>query len=211
MIDNIVKYFPELEEKKLQKLKNFAELVIEWNQKINLISRNDIENIYVRHILHSLSIAKVTQFNKGCRILDVGTGGGFPGIPLAILFPEAQFLLVDSIGKKIMVVKSMAESLQLNNVKTANCRVEDMKVEVDFVVARAVTDTGIFYAWVKDKIREQKSRQTINNGMLYLKGIDQIGAELISTTVNSKIYKLSEFFDDPFFSSKGLLHIWKKD
>lgn len=208
MSEILLKYFPDLSVTQLEKLRDFERLTREWNQKINLISRKDIDNLYERHILHSMAIAKVAQFAKGCRVMDVGTGGGFPGIPLAILFPEAHFFLVDSIRKKIMVIRSITESLKLGNVKAINSRVEDLKVEVDFVVARAVTETSVFYGWVKDKIRTNPSSET-TNGLFYLKGLNQAQDELRNLKANSRIYMLSDFFEELFFDSKALLHVWK--
>lgn len=176
----------------------------EWNEKINLISRKDIDGLYERHILHSLSIAKVIQFVPGTRILDVGTGGGFPGIPLAILFPDAHFTLNDSIAKKIKVVKEISASLGLQNVDTLNSRAEEGKEKYDFIVSRAVTTFPQFYLWVKGKIFQQ-NKNYIPNGILYLKG-GELEEELMNFKNRVKVFELKEFFREEFFETKKIIY-----
>lgn len=200
------KYFPELGEEKLLQFQKAEEFYLDWNNKINLVSRKDAEHLMERHILHSLSIAKVLQFEKGTKILDVGTGGGFPGIPLAIMFPEAQFHLVDSIGKKIKVVKDIAEQLNLNNVSAEQIRAEQVKSHFDFVVSRAVTRLPEFTAWVKGKIIK-KGFNKLPNGILYIKGGDVL-EEIINTGKKYQIYEIPKFFEEDFFETKKLVHLY---
>jgi 16S rRNA (guanine527-N7)-methyltransferase len=175
----IFQYFPELTSKQKEQFNLLAPLYKEWNEKINVISRRDIENLYINHVLHSLGIAKVTSFLPGSIVLDVGTGGGFPGIPLAILFPETNFHLVDSIGKKITVVNAIASGIGLPNVKGEQVRAEQLKGEYDFIVSRAVTRLKEFYGWIHNRAKK-KSIHTLHNGILYLKGgdLDEELAEL---------------------------------
>jgi 16S rRNA (guanine527-N7)-methyltransferase len=165
-------YFPFLTEIQTRQINQLGELYKDWNDKINVVSRKDIENIYTNHVLHSLGIAKVMSFNPKAEVLDVGTGGGFPGIPLAILFPETHFHLVDSIGKKITVVNEVANALGLKNVRAEQIRAEQIRGKYDFVVSRAVTRMKEFYGWVENKIKDQESTHTLDNGILYLKGGD---------------------------------------
>ena len=167
----IVHYFPDLTEKQKKQMEQLGPLYKEWNDKINVVSRKDIDNIYINHVLHSLGIAKVMTFKPGSDVLDVGTGGGFPGIPLAILFPETQFHLVDSIGKKITVVKEVSAALGLKNVRAEQIRAEEVKGKYDFIVSRAVTRMKEFYGWVHNKTKD-KSINVLDNGILYLKGGD---------------------------------------
>lgn len=176
----------------------------DWNSKINLISRKDIDGLYERHVLHSLSIAKIVQFVPKTNILDVGTGGGFPGIPLAIMFPEAHFTLNDSIAKKINVVKEISNTLGLQNVDVLNARIEDRKEKYDFIVSRAVTTFPQFYSWVKGKILE-KDRNQVSNGILYLKG-GEIEDELMNFKNRVKVFELKEFFEEEFFETKKLIY-----
>lgn len=200
------KYFTGLTETQWKQLEMLRPLYTEWNAKINVISRKDIENLYVNHVLHSLSIAKLISFQAGSRILDVGTGGGFPGIPLAILFPEASFELVDSIGKKIKVVQAVTQALELHNVQTANTRVEALKGKYDFIVSRAVTDLPTFYQWVRKKVLAV-SRHPIANGILYLKGGD-LKKELKDLPVKTYYeYPISCWFSEPCFAEKEIIHI----
>lgn len=203
--DLIERYFPFLSKAQKKQFAALGELYAEWNEKINVISRKDIDQLYTRHVLHSLGIAKVQPFEPGASILDVGTGGGFPGIPLAILFPETQFLLVDSIGKKITVVKNVAEALGLDNVNGQHSRAEQVKGKFDFVVSRAVTRMGPFYAWVKDKVKSESKHQ-LYNGILYLKGGD-LGEEMEESKLNYATYELSRYFDDPFFETKKVVYV----
>jgi 16S rRNA (guanine527-N7)-methyltransferase len=198
------KYFPNLSETQVQHFKQLELLYTEWNAKINVISRKDIAALYERHVLHSLGIAKVQPFNSGARILDVGTGGGFPGIPLAILFPEAEFYLVDSIGKKIKVVEEVSAALGLKNVKAAHIRAEKVKGEFDFIVSRAVTTMPDFVKWVRKKVAK-KQQHTLKNGILYLKGGDL--TEELSLYSSASLHELSAFFDEDFFETKKVVHL----
>lgn len=200
----LLKYFPELTETQIEKFSRLYNLYFDWNQKINVVSRKDIEELYLRHVLHSLGIAKVISFKPNTRIMDVGTGGGFPGIPLAILFPECHFHLVDSIGKKIKVVDAVKEDLKLENVIASNLRAEAVKGDFDFIVSRAVTKMEVFSGWVKNKITK-KSTHELKNGILYLKGGD-LTAELASFH-KATIYNLNSYFEENFFDTKKVVHI----
>ena len=200
----IKKYFPNLTEEQISQFAAMQELYKDWNLKINVVSRKDIEELYLRHVLHSLGIAKIQEFKPGANILDVGTGGGFPGIPLAILFPETNFHLVDSIGKKIKVVDEVVEGLQLKNVKTINARVEEIKGNYDFILSRAVAAMPTFVHWVKGKIAKT-SRHELKNGILYLKGGDL--NEELQDYKSAKIYNLSEYFSEEFYETKKLVHL----
>ncbi len=201
----IAKYFPQLTQKQLDQFARLAPLYGEWNAKINVISRKDIDQLYERHVLHSLGIAKVISFKSGSEILDVGTGGGFPGIPLAILFPECRFHLVDSIGKKIKVVQEVAAALDLTNVEAQQIRAEQLSGKYDFVVSRAVTDLKEFYGWVRYKFNKAW-QHNLRNGILYLKGGD-LTAELQEAKVKYKLYPLWEYFEEPFFETKYVVYI----
>jgi 16S rRNA (guanine527-N7)-methyltransferase len=203
-LELIKKYFPDLTSHQLDQFQAMQALYKDWNLKINVVSRKDIEELYLRHILHSLGIAKVQKFNSGSTVLDVGTGGGFPGIPLAILFPEVQFHLVDSIGKKIKVVDEVSEGLELKNVKTTNSRVEEIKGEYDFIVSRAVAVMPSFVAWVKGKIAKNSNHE-LKNGILYLKGGDL--SEELKTYKTAKIYSLTDYFEEDFFETKKVVHL----
>jgi len=201
----ILKYFPELTTDQLEKFRQLEGLYLEWNSRINVISRKDMEHFYERHVLHSLGIAKVIKFLPGAYVLDVGTGGGFPGIPLAILFPETKFLLVDSIGKKIKVVQEVAEAAGISNVEAIKARAEEMKGKFDFVVSRAVTTLPDFIKWVENKIKRE-SRNTMQNGILYLKGGD-LDAELAPLQNKCQVFSLSDYFEEPFFETKKVVHV----
>lgn len=201
----IHKYFPDLTEKQLEQFQMLQELYNEWNNKINVISRKDIDHLYERHILHSLAIAKIIQFSKNSRILDVGTGGGFPGIPLAIFFPECNFHLVDSIGKKIKVVQEISNSLELQNVSSKQIRAEKIKDQYDFVVSRAVTAFPVFYNWVREKIKHE-SKNSLKNGILYLKGGD-LDEELKKFKTRITSYNISDYFTEPFFETKKVIYL----
>ncbi len=200
----ISKNFPELNQQQLKQFSMLEELYADWNSKINVISRKDIDELYVKHVLHSLGIAKVQSFLPGSKILDVGTGGGLPGIPLAIMFPETQFVLVDSIGKKIKVVEGVAETLGLQNVTAIHTRAEKVKGEFDFIVSRAVTRMDDFAKWVRKKIR-RKNKHELKNGILYLKGGDL--TEELQNFPSAKLYNLTDYFDDSFFETKKVVHI----
>ncbi len=204
----ITKYFQNLTEQQLQQLGMLDELYRYWNSRINLISRKDIDQLYLHHVLHSLSIARVTSFKANTAILDVGTGGGFPGIPLAIMFPEARFHLVDSIGKKIMVVNEVAKALGLSNVTAEQKRAEELNYSYDFVVSRAVTDLPTFIGWIWKKIIPN-GENALPNGILYLKGGD-LKEEIKATKISRnqiEVYDLQTFFKEDFFETKKLVYI----
>ena len=203
-MDFILKYFPELTEVQISQFQQLEALYHDWNSKINVISRKDIDQLYVKHVLHSLAIAKIQKFEPGTYILDVGTGGGFPGIPLAILFPETRFYLIDVIMKKINVVKAVAEALELKNVKAEQIRAENVKGDFDFIVSRAVTNMPDFVSWIKDKIKKQQKHE-LKNGILYLKGGDL--REELASFPNAKEYTISDFFEDDFFETKKVVHL----
>lgn len=202
----LLRYFPDLTETQKIQFEKLTSLYAEWNDKINVVSRKDIENLMERHVIHSLGIAKVQAFKPKTKVLDVGTGGGFPGIPLAILFPESQFHLVDSIGKKIKVVNEVALALGLTNVQGEHIRAEQIKDQYHFVVSRAVTRLGSFYPWVKDKFLPQ-SRHTLKNGILYLKGGDLDDELKESRLKRIKSHALSDYFEEEFFETKQVIYI----
>jgi len=204
-VDLITHYFPKLTADQLLKFAALQELYTEWNSKINVISRKDIDLLYERHVLHSLGIAKVTSFVPGTKIMDVGTGGGFPGIPLAIMFPECNFLLVDSIGKKIKVVQEVAQALDLKNLKAIHERAEKIDDRFDFVVSRAVTEFSEFYSWVRNKI-SKRQQNTFENGILYLKGGD-LKEELKSFKNQLLLFELSNYFKEEFFETKKVVYM----
>jgi 16S rRNA (guanine527-N7)-methyltransferase len=203
--DIIFQYFPDLTPIQKDQFTKLFALYSEWNEKINVISRKDIENLYINHVLHSLGIAKVCTFKPGASILDVGTGGGFPGIPLAILFPQANFHLVDSIGKKITVVKNVADGLGLKNVKGEQIRAEQIKGEYDFIVSRAVTRLKEFYGWINKKVKKE-SKHDLFNGILYLKGGD-LEEELAELKRLYHTTDLSQFFKEEFFETKKVVYV----
>lgn len=200
----ILKYFPDLTDNQKNQFRKLEELYQDWNSKINVISRKDIDELYTKHVLHSLAIAKIQPFEPGTYVLDVGTGGGFPGIPLAILFPETRFYLIDVILKKINVVKAVAESLELKNVKAEQIRAENVKGDYDFIVSRAVTNMPDFVSWIKDKIKKTNKHE-LKNGILYLKGGDL--TEELAAFPKAVEYNISEFFDDEFFETKKVVHL----
>lgn len=203
---NLLRYFPDLSEKQKEQFSQLPALYAEWNEKINVVSRKDIENLMERHVIHSLGIAKVQAFKPGTQVLDVGTGGGFPGIPLAILFPESDFLLVDSIGKKIKVVNEVAQAVGLENVKGEHIRAEQVIGDFNFVVSRAVTQLGAFYPWVKDKFKKQSNHQH-KNGILYLKGGDLAEELKESKLKRIKSYALSDYFQEEYFETKQVIYV----
>ncbi|WP_396182867.1 16S rRNA (guanine(527)-N(7))-methyltransferase RsmG [Flavobacterium sp.] len=203
-MEEIIKYFPNLSENQLLQFKKMEELYHYWNSKINVISRKDIEELYIKHVLHSLGIAKVMEFQTKTTILDVGTGGGFPGIPLAILFPEARFYLIDVIAKKIKVVNEVATALGLENVKAEQIRAENVKGDFDFIVSRAVTNMPDFVSWINDKIKKQQKHE-VKNGVLYLKGGDL--TEELKDFPKATVYNLSDYFSEDFFETKKVVHL----
>jgi 16S rRNA (guanine527-N7)-methyltransferase len=203
-MDEILKYFPNLSDNQIEQFQKLDFLYHDWNEKINVISRKDIDSLYTKHILHSLAIAKVNKFEPGTYVLDVGTGGGFPGIPLAILFPETRFFLIDIIAKKIKVVQAVAEALELKNVKAEQLRAENVKGDFDFIVSRAVTNMPDFVSWVKTKIKKQNKHE-LKNGILYLKGGDL--TEELKDFPKATEYNISDFFEDEFFETKKVVHL----
>ena len=203
----VFRYFPDLSQDQKDRFWALEDLYKDWNQKINVVSRKDIDELYLRHVLHSLGIAKFQEFRPGSNILDVGTGGGFPGIPLALLFPEVQFTLVDSIGKKIKVVDQVVQGLQLHNVNTINARVEEIASQFDFIVSRAVAAMPTFVHWVKGKVKKESFHQR-RNGILYLKGGD-LNEELKDYTT-ARIIPLTDYFDEDFFETKKLVYLPRK-
>jgi 16S rRNA (guanine527-N7)-methyltransferase len=203
-MDEILKYFPNLTDIQIEQFAKLDSLYHEWNEKINVISRKDIDALYTKHILHSLGIAKIIKFEPGTYVLDVGTGGGFPGIPLAILFPETRFYLIDVIAKKIKVVQAVAEALELKNVKAEQLRAENVKGDFDFIVSRAVTNMPDFVSWIKNKIKKQQKHE-LKNGILYLKGGDL--TEELKDFPKATQYDLADFFEDEFFETKKVVHV----
>ena len=203
-MDEILKYFPNLTAIQKEQFEKLDFLYHDWNEKINVISRKDIDALYTKHILHSLGIAKIIQFEPGTYVLDVGTGGGFPGIPLAILFPETRFYLIDVIAKKIKVVQAVAEGLELKNVRAEQMRAENVKGDFDFIVSRAVTNMPDFVSWVKTKIKKNNKHE-LKNGILYLKGGDL--SEELKDFPKATEYNLADFFEDEFFETKKVVHL----
>ncbi|MCA1919952.1 MAG: 16S rRNA (guanine(527)-N(7))-methyltransferase RsmG [Flavobacterium piscis] len=192
-MDEILKYFPDLTDIQIEQFQKLDFLYHDWNEKINVISRKDIDALYTKHVLHSLGIAKIMKFEPGTFVLDVGTGGGFPGIPLAILFPETRFYLIDVIAKKIKVVQGVVDALELKNVKAEQLRAENVKGDFDFIVSRAVTNMPDFVSWIKTKIKKQH-KHTLKNGILYLKGGDL--TEELKDFPKATLYDLSTIFED---------------
>lgn len=201
----IFKYFPHLTPEQREQMQKLRGLYTLWNERINVISRKDMDNLFVNHVLHSLAIAKVVGFLPGAHILDVGTGGGFPGIPLAIMFPDTRFHLVDSIGKKITVVNEVAAGLRLKNVQAQQIRAEELRSGYDFIVSRAVTRLKEFYGWVKGKSKNE-SVHPIKNGILYLKGGD-LDEELSEVKRAYELFPISDFFKEPFFETKKVVYM----
>jgi 16S rRNA (guanine527-N7)-methyltransferase len=200
----IQKYFPKLTNIQLKQFEALQALYEDWNSQINVISRKDIESLYLRHVLHSLAIAKLIQFESGSKILDIGTGGGFPGVPLAILFPEVTFHLVDSINKKLKVVNGVVESLGLENVHTTHARAETIQGHYDFIVSRAVTNMPDFVGWIKNRVAK-KSVHPLKNGILYLKGGDL--TDELKRYTKATLYNLSDYFEEDFFETKKIVHL----
>lgn len=205
MLSIISTYFPDITPHQQQQFAQLQELYEHWNAQINVISRKDIELLYERHVLHSLGIAKVMRFKPNTRIMDVGCGGGFPGIPLAILFPEASFYLVDSIGKKIKVVNEIAAALQLKNVRAEHKRAEEVKEKFEFVISRAVTEFPVFYRWIQSKISKEQFN-TLPNGILYLKGGD-LAEEFKDFKKRVVFYDLKDYFKEEFFETKKVVYL----
>ncbi len=203
-MEKLLTYFPTLSDLQKQKLQELQGLYADWNRKINVISRKDIDALYERHVLHSLGIAKIISFRPNANVLDVGTGGGFPGVPLAILFPETNFYLIDSIQKKIRVVEAIAKAIDLNNLKANYLRAEDVEGQFDFVVSRAVTHMPRFVGWVKNNISTSQQHE-LANGILALKGGD-LTAELLDYP-NAKVYPLDRYFHEQFFATKAVVHL----
>ena len=203
--DLVSKYFPHLNTQQQQQYEQLLDLYTYWNEQINVVSRKDIDLLFERHVLHSLGIAKVMQFLPGEHVLDVGTGGGFPGIPLAIMFPETEFHLVDSIGKKIKVVNEVASALGLQNAKGSHMRAEQVLGKVDFVVSRAVTQLKDFYPWVRNKFNKT-SRNTLANGILYLKGGD-LAQEIYESGLKVQQFYLKDYFKEEFFETKQVIYV----
>lgn len=201
----IEKYFNSLDQLQKSQFSQLEELYIHWNHKINIISRKDIRNLYLHHVLHSLSIARIISFKPGTIIIDVGTGGGFPGIPLAILFPEASFILVDSVTKKLIVVNAIIQGLKLKNCEVRNNRIEDLEDQADFVVSRAVTALSVLYDWVRKNIK-QDGFNNMPNGLLVLKGGD-LRKEIAGFKGDVNIYNLRNFFAERYFETKRLVYI----
>ncbi len=204
-VEIIQEYFPDLSEKQKEQFAKLAELYADWNSKINVISRKDMDQFYIHHVLHSLGVSKVMPFEPGTKVLDIGTGGGFPGSPLAILFPETHFHLVDSIGKKITVVKDVVKQLKLTNVEAQQARAEELVRKYDFVVSRAVTRMINFYPWVKNKIRKEDINE-YPNGILYLKGGD-VDEEMEELGKSYVVYHLEDYFKEDFFETKKVVYM----
>ena len=200
----LFEYFPNLSEEQQAQFFLLEELYKDWNQKVNVVSRKDIDELYLRHVLHSLGIAKIQEFKDGAEVLDVGTGGGFPGIPLAILFPNVHFTLVDSIGKKIKVVDEVVQGLGLNNVVTINARVEELQKQFDFIVSRAVAAMPTFVHWIKGKIKKESLHER-RNGILYLKGGDL--SEELKEYKTAQIFNLSDYFTEDFYDTKSVVYL----
>ena len=207
MNDNLLieKYFPSLTIEQKIKFDKLYTVYDKWNNQINVISRKDMDHFYERHVLHSLSIAKIINFEPDTTLIDIGTGGGFPGIPLAILFPQCSFTLVDSIGKKIKVVKEVCDELGINNVIALHSRAEQINEQFDFIISRAVTSMPIFLTWVKNKLKNENKNE-LENGILYLKGGD-LKEEMKTVKKHIRYYKITDFFDESFFETKKIVYI----
>ena len=206
--DQIIKYFPDITERQKEQFEHLGALYEEWNARINVVSRKDMEHLYTRHILHSLAIAKVCQFEAGARVVDIGCGGGFPSVPLAIMFPEVEFVGCDSIAKKIRVVEGIKEGAEINNLRAVNCRAEQLGEKFDYVVSRAVTEMARFMPWAWPLLRKGQ-KGTLPNGILYLKGGD-LAEELAATRRHWALYDIRTMFDDEFFDTKRVVYT-KKD
>ena len=205
-MDRILKHFPDLDKRQISQFRQLGPLYSYWNQKVNVVYRQDIDNLYEHHVLHSLSVARFIQFQPGSKVLDLGTGGGFPGIPLAIMFPEVHFHLIDSIDKKVKVAEAVAKAIGLRNVTTEQVRAEDHKAQYDFVVSRAVADLMIIYGWVINRIRRGSSFNDVPNGLLCLKGGN---LDMEMAPFKDLIYKfpVKDFFNEVWFADKYLLYL----
>lgn len=203
-MEEILNYFPDLSDLQKNQFEKLYDIYQDWNAKINVISRKDIDELYTKHVLHSLAIAKVHEFLPGASVLDVGTGGGFPGIPLAILFPETNFYLIDVIAKKIKVVQAVADALELSNVRAEQKRAETVEENFDFIVSRAVTNMPDFYSWIKNKIKKENKHE-FHNGILYLKGGDL--SEELKDFPKAVEFPISDFFDNDFFETKKVVYL----
>ncbi len=206
--DLIKRYFPEIDTRQQQQFEALGRLYEEWNARINVVSRKDMEHLYTRHILHSLAIAKVCRFEPGAKVIDIGCGGGFPSVPLAIMFPEVEFIGVDSIAKKIRVVEGVVEGADIKNLRAVNCRAEQLDEKADYVVSRAVTEMARFMPWAWQLLRKGQAG-TLPNGILYLKG-GELAEELAATRRSWDIYDIRTMFDDEFFETKKVVYT-KKD
>ncbi|MBR5133700.1 MAG: 16S rRNA (guanine(527)-N(7))-methyltransferase RsmG [Alistipes sp.] len=206
--DLIKRYFPEIDSRQQEQFEALGALYEEWNARINVVSRKDMEHLYTRHILHSLAIAKVCRFEPGATVVDIGCGGGFPSVPLAIMFPEVEFIGVDSIAKKIRVVEGVTQGAEIKNLKAVNCRAEQLGQKADYVVSRAVTEMARFMPWAWQLLRKGQAG-TLPNGILYLKGGD-LAEELAATRRRWDIYDIRTMFDDEFFETKKVVYT-KKD
>jgi 16S rRNA (guanine527-N7)-methyltransferase len=202
---NIFRYFPDLSQTQKNQIQRLQSLYSDWNNKINVISRKDMDFFYERHVLHSLAIAKTIMFQPGTKIMDAGTGGGFPGIPLAILFPDVSFHLVDSTGKKLKIVNDISDSLTLDNVSATRERIENVDGSFDFIISRAVAKMSVFYSWVQGKVNKT-SFNNLDNGILYLKGGD-LGEEMNELGKPYTTYSISDYFSEPFFKTKKLIYV----
>ncbi len=207
-IDPIIRHFPELSDRQKEQYEALGPLYEEWNSRINVVSRKDMEHLYTRHILHSLAIARVCSFDAGAKIVDIGCGGGFPSVPLAIMFPEAEFVGVDSIAKKIRVVEGIIEGAGIENLRAVNCRAEQLGEKFDYVVSRAVTEMARFMPWAWGLLRKGE-RGSLPNGILYLKGGD-LAEELAATRRRWNLYDISTMFDDEFFDTKRVVYTAKE-
>ena len=207
-VELIKRYFPDLTAGQIEQFAALRDIYAEWNAKINVISRKDFDSLYLHHILHSLAIARICKFEAGAKVADVGCGGGFPSVPLAIMFPEVKFTSIDSIGKKITVVKGVCEAAGIKNIRPTNARIESVNEQFDYIVSRAVTDMSTFIGWVWKKVRPG-AKGTKPNGILYLKGGD-LTEELAATKLEWQRYPIAEFFEEEFFETKEVVYTAKK-